>query len=228
MRNDSKLLLVLDAMGVIYPVKDDVADLLIPYVARHGGAPSTVVEEHYRAASLGNITEDEFWRKIGLSPSCEDDYLSEFMLSPGVLETLDMTARMGLRVAVLTNDVPRWSRKLRERFRLTEHIQTWVVSGEERCRKPDRGIYDSLIRKLGVTTNHTVLFVDDREKNLDTARRLGWQTVLFNPETDGSSGIHENIRGFHALTETISAYDRERGSSARESPRSPLRPLADC
>jgi putative hydrolase of the HAD superfamily len=204
MSDNRKLLLVLDAMGVIYPVKDDVADLLVPYVTRKGGAPAKVVEECYREASLGNITEDVFWQMVGLSASCEDDYLSGFTLSPGLLEALDRASGIGLPVAALTNDVPRWSRKLRARFRLTEYIKTWIVSGEERCRKPDRGIYDSLISKLGITTKNIVLFVDDREKNIDTAHRLGWQTMLFNPETNYSSDVHECIRGFPELTEMIS------------------------
>jgi putative hydrolase of the HAD superfamily len=191
-------------MGVIYPVKDDVADLLVPYVSRKGGAPAKVVEECYREASLGNITEDAFWQMVGLSAKFEDDYLSGFTLSPGLLETLDRASRIGLPVAALTNDVPRWSRKLRTSFRLTEYIATWVVSGEERCRKPDRGIYESLISRLGLTAKDKVLFVDDRKTNIDTAHRLGWQTILFNPETNYSSDIHGSIRGFHELTELIS------------------------
>jgi putative hydrolase of the HAD superfamily len=197
-------LLVLDAMGVIYPVKDDVADLLVPYVSRKGGAPAKVVEECYREASLGNITEDAFWQMVGLSADCEDDYLSGFTLSPGLLETLDRARHIGLPVAALTNDVPRWSRKLRERFRLTEYISTWVVSGEERCRKPDRGIYVSLINRLGNTARHELLFVDDREKNIDTAHRLGWKTLLFNPETNYSSPVHGSIQGFPELMAMIS------------------------
>jgi putative hydrolase of the HAD superfamily len=204
MSDHRKQLLVLDAMGVIYPVKDDVADLLVPFVSRKGGAPAKVVEECYREASLGNISEDAFWQMVGLSANCEDDYLSGFTLSPGLLETLDRVGRIGLPVAALTNDVPRWSRKLRARFRLTEYIETWVVSGEERCRKPDRGIYEALINKLGVAAESRVLFVDDREKNIDTAHHLGWQTVLFNPETKYSSDVHESIRGFPELTEIIS------------------------
>jgi len=204
MYDDQELLLVLDAMGVIYPVKDDVADLLVPYVARNGGAPAKVVEECYREASLGNITEDGFWQMVGLSASCEDDYLSEFTLSPGLLEMLDRASGIGLPVAALTNDVPRWSRKLRTRFRLTEYIPTWVVSGEAGCRKPDRGIYESLIAKLGLSDRNAVLFVDDREKNVDTAHRLGWQTLLFNPETDYSSNVHGSIRDFAELTKMIS------------------------
>ena len=64
MSDHRKLLLVLDAMGVIYPVKDDVADLLVPYVSRQGGAPAKVVEECYREASLGNITPHVHWHVI--------------------------------------------------------------------------------------------------------------------------------------------------------------------
>ena len=56
--------IVLDAMGVIFRAADDVAELLIPFIAETGGNVSTgIVESTYMDASLGLISVDEFWRK---------------------------------------------------------------------------------------------------------------------------------------------------------------------
>jgi hypothetical protein len=54
--------LVLDAMGVIYSVGDDVVDLLCPFVREHGGerAPRTV---RLRRRCIG---------RLRASPSCAD------------------------------------------------------------------------------------------------------------------------------------------------------------
>ena len=45
---------VLDAMGVIYRARDDVAELLVPFVERHGSrAGANDVAALYEQASLG-------------------------------------------------------------------------------------------------------------------------------------------------------------------------------
>ena len=48
---------VLDAMGVIYVSRDDVAELLIPFVADHKGAHPDLVRTAYNAARLGQISD---------------------------------------------------------------------------------------------------------------------------------------------------------------------------
>ena len=46
--------LVLDAMGVIYSVRDDVKDLLCPFIAEKDGSKDTSkIERLYHSASLG-------------------------------------------------------------------------------------------------------------------------------------------------------------------------------
>ena len=47
-------ILALDAMGVIYPVGDDVKDLLYPFILEKRGVfDFAVVEKYYILASLG-------------------------------------------------------------------------------------------------------------------------------------------------------------------------------
>jgi membrane-bound metal-dependent hydrolase YbcI (DUF457 family) len=53
--------LVLDAMGVIYRVGDDVGQLLVPFIRREGGVHDIRrIEGHYLPASLGAISSGEF------------------------------------------------------------------------------------------------------------------------------------------------------------------------
>ncbi len=50
----SARVIVLDAMGVIYRARDDVAELLVPFVERHGSrASADHVAALYEKASLG-------------------------------------------------------------------------------------------------------------------------------------------------------------------------------
>lgn len=66
--------IVLDAMGVIYRARDDVAELLVPFVERHGcRAGANDVAALYQKASLGHLDADAFWRALELDPSIESE-----------------------------------------------------------------------------------------------------------------------------------------------------------
>lgn len=53
-----------------------------------------------------------------------------------------------------------------------------VLSGIEKVCKPDLRIYQILLERYGLRPEECV-FIDDRQENLDTARELGFETVLF-------------------------------------------------
>ena len=70
--------LLLDAMGVVFRVGDDVADLLVPFVRQRSDVPRRVIEASYVEATLGRMTSEGFWEAVGLAseyPAVEHDYL---------------------------------------------------------------------------------------------------------------------------------------------------------
>ncbi|HEX7927905.1 MAG TPA: hypothetical protein VF678_09945, partial [bacterium] len=78
-------ILVLDAFGVLYRPGDDVAGVLIPFVAEKGGmADGARVHALYREASLGRIAAAAFWKAVGVDPALEDEYLQRIRLVAGV------------------------------------------------------------------------------------------------------------------------------------------------
>jgi putative hydrolase of the HAD superfamily len=177
------LSIVLDAMGVIYRAADDVAELLVPYVAAHGGANAARVEAEYARASRGEQTAAELWRHVGLDDGHEDAYLAGHATAPDLVPFLEWAIRSGYRLACLSNDVSEWSLKLRRRFGLERYIRHWVISGDVRARKPEPRIYAALVARLCAPAE-SLLFVDDRLKNLDAARRAGLRTVLLGGSGD--------------------------------------------
>lgn len=175
-------ILALDAMGVLYRSGDDVGELLEPFVREHGGDAGKVAEA-YHAASLGEISPDLFWEQVGLSAELEDAYLERHELAPGVDAALRAAQDLFGGICCLSNDVSRWSLKLRRRFGLESRISGWFISGEMWLRKPDPRIYEQMIDGLGVAPG-AVSFVDDREKNVAAARAAGINAVLFQPGVD--------------------------------------------
>ncbi|MEH6556982.1 MAG: HAD-IA family hydrolase [Oceanicoccus sp.] len=85
---------------------------------------------------------------------------------------------MNLSVLLLSNDIGRWSTKLRSSFNIRQYFQGAIVSGDIRSRKPDATIYHILIARSGFWPGET-LFFDDRQENILAANDLGISSRLF-------------------------------------------------
>lgn len=182
--------LVLDAMGVIYKTHDDVRELLVPFIKEKGGITDTEkIEELYYHTSLGKWPSYEFWRSVHIDYNLEDEYLSLHKLSDGLIEFIAKASSIFRSISCLSNDVSEWSKKLRDQFQLDRYISKWFISADLKRRKPSYDIYKMFIEKSGYRPSETI-FVDDREKNLQPARKLGFRVILFNPDCS------ENTRNF--------------------------------
>ena len=173
--------LVLDAMGVIFEAADDVGDLLIPFIAENSARfNEAAIQSAYLDVSLGSISPDEFWNQVGVPAHLEDEFLSRHVLNSGVVELLNWCRDSEISVWCLSNDVGRWSQKLRARLKIETYLQGSIISGEVSLRKPDRKIYQALIEASGFPVEK-LLFVDDREANVLAARELGIESLLHAP-----------------------------------------------
>ena len=186
--------IVLDAMGVIFRAADDVADLLIPFVREAGGSTNAnEIESAYLDASLGIIEADDFWNRVGLAPAVEDDYLSRHSLVPGVAGFLRNAKHQRIPVWCLSNDIDRWSRKLRAAFDIEDLLAGAIVSSAVNVRKPDRRIYQFLLDQSGYRADE-LLFVDDRAKNVEAAATIGIRSLRFSLDA-GYGPLTEQLLG---------------------------------
>jgi FMN phosphatase YigB (HAD superfamily) len=179
MRGAAPRCLVLDAMGVLFAAADDVAELLIPFVQSAGGERNArAIESAYLEASLGNLSPDVFWTRVGLAPEVEPSYLSLHRLAAGALQFLLAARRASVPVWCLSNDVGRWSRQLRVTLGIEHLLAGAVISSDAGVRKPNRRIYEQLLAQ----TKHRpseLLFIDDRANNVAAATELGIRASVF-------------------------------------------------
>ena len=96
-------------------------------------------------------------------------------------------------VWLLSNDVERWSRKLRVAFGLDALLSGSVISSDARARKPDPAIYRYFLRRSGYRADD-ILFVDDREKNVAAAGAIGMRALRFGGDVDFGS-LTKLLRG---------------------------------
>jgi HAD superfamily hydrolase (TIGR01509 family) len=200
----SKNFLVLDAMGVIYEVGDDVGELLVPFIREKNDGHCDIahIDRLYDEAILGRLTAKQFWTGLELDPQLEDEYLQRYRLSPGAIEFLEKASDHFSSIWCLSNDLSEWSLKLRRCLGLEAYVEGFVVSGDVGCRKPEPRIFQILLDRLRAEPQK-IIFVDDKKVNLDAAASLGFDTVLFDPSGAAGPVSHRVVRSFGELAKLI-------------------------
>ncbi len=100
----------------------------------------------------------------------------------------------GYRMAILTNNVREWEPLWRGMLPVDEIFELVVDSAFVGMRKPDRGIYELTLERLGLPASACV-FVDDTEVNCDTARALGMLAVHFRSSEQAIAEIEAALDG---------------------------------
>jgi len=121
-------------------------------------------------------------------------------------ERLRACIREDLVYLPAANRLEVWS-KLADLHLLSNHREEWIdyalepfrslftsitISSSVGCCKPQEDIY-RLVQSHLITMDN-VTFVDDQEKNLATARQLGWNTVLADQEGRWIDTIEQHLR----------------------------------
>jgi 2-haloacid dehalogenase len=104
------------------------------------------------------------------------------------VQVLREVRAQGLPLYALTN----WSAELfpatRKRLEFLSWFDEIVVSGDERAIKPDREIYEALVRRTGLNPANAV-FIDDRPANVRAAEDLGFVGLEFKD----AAGLREDL-----------------------------------
>ena len=137
------------------------------------------------AYDAGALTAAEYWLGLGI----DDESLLEQAIAAdadawsvpnlALAEWLVALREAGVRTAILSN-MPREQWAL-----LGPMYERWLagcdevtLSFEVECVKPDERIYRHCLERLGVEPGET-LFLDDRAENVDAARALGMDAILY-------------------------------------------------
>lgn len=107
-------------------------------------------------------------------------------LGPVIDESVDVLVELlesGRRCFALSN----WGRdtfvRIRHRYVFLDWFEGMVISGFEGIVKPDPAIYHRLCGRYDLRPGQ-VVFIDDSEVNVATARRLGMDAIVFSTPAD--------------------------------------------
>ncbi len=101
---------------------------------------------------------------------------------------------------LLSNDLSDWSSYITELHGLNKYFKHKIVSGDVKCRKPDRKIYELTLEVIGKTASECI-FIDNSVKNLEVATEFGISPILFNRDNEEYEGVIVN--SFSELAERV-------------------------
>lgn len=138
---------------------------------------------------VGRTTEEEFWtgflKETSANPDVEaakEIWRKHQRPLENMTELIEKLNK-NYMVAALTNISREWLEYKRKKYNLDHFFKPIVSSGYTGVAKADPEIYKLLLGKLGFGAGVCV-FIDDKEKNLEPARRLGMKTIPFTGRKD--------------------------------------------
>ncbi len=164
----------------------DMARLLL------GVSEDTFAETYFgmnHKINLGEVaTWREFWTEF-LDKLGQPEKLDELMvlsdessrnllvIDYDMLALVDKLRQSGFKVGLLSNTTLEGARYMREQ-NLDSHFDAFNASAEIKLMKPNPEAFAKLARELGVQLDE-LIFIDDSEKSLSTAKECGFTPILF-------------------------------------------------
>ncbi|MGA8735757.1 MAG: HAD family phosphatase [Terriglobales bacterium] len=158
----------------------------------------------------GDLTAEEYWLKLAAQANSSIDrkqieILREIEVeiwahpNPGMFEWVSQLYTEGIKTGLLSNMPWDLVNYVRTKCQWMENFTFKTLSAEVRLIKPDRAIYEHILRGLGSSAAET-LFVDDREPNVRAARTLGMHAIQFRSITELKNDLE--ALGFPVLPNT--------------------------
>lgn len=183
--------LIFDMYGVI--IEESKGTLTQFTKERFPDTDLSAARDLYLKASVGAITYEEFLLSLGFDNPRETlrEHVENYLTLDSGFKPFAERFYENFKFALLSNDVLEWSEYFRAFHDIDKYFSVSVTSTDARSRKPDRGIYEYMINKLGCRAAEC-LFIDDRADNLYTARELGMKTILFDRNGEDYDGTVVN------------------------------------
>jgi len=150
-------------------------------------------EQLFTKAGNGELTSDMFLSMLGYeNPQFHmKNYIENYLTLDVDFISFAEKYHKQFEFVLLSNDVSEWSSYITEYYQLNKYFKYKVVSGDVKCRKPEKKIYELALEKIGKSPSKC-LFVDNSVKNLEVAREVGICPVLFNRDNEEYAGIIVN------------------------------------
>lgn len=152
-------------------------------------ADAVFLSEAWIWGDRGIVTKEEWLQCfIRNAPDYEEKVCQVFEGLAGCVHKFAYTDHLiayfrerGYRVYYLSNYSEGLYEMTRKEIGFIDSFDGGVFSYKEKCIKPEEKIYKILMARYNIKPENAIFF-DDRPENVEAARRLGIQGVVFTPE----------------------------------------------
>ncbi|NQV08634.1 HAD family phosphatase [Candidatus Woesearchaeota archaeon] len=177
---------IFDWGGVVI---DSPAEALFQYCADHLNAPKKEFKKTYMKYEpdifRGVLSEKQTWEKICQELGVKEPTVGSLWydaVKNAVKEKKEVTLlinnlkKSGYKVGFLSNtEIPATRFFKKQDYPV---FDAYVFSCFEGIIKPERKIYELALNRLGVKPEESI-FIDDREENVEGAKRVGMHAIVF-------------------------------------------------
>lgn len=154
----------------------------------------------YRA---GKIAREKFWEVVldeaNIESNVDFNQLEEYwaksyQIDERMFELALLLKKMGYQIAIFSNSDERRYRHIEATYHLSEYFDFIIPSYIHGAIKPNREIYIKLLKIIDRTVEpHKVLYIDDKERNIEPAIALGMQGYVFRTYDEFSALVKKMI-----------------------------------
>ena len=172
-------LIAFDIMGVIITEPSMVRNGLHPmYKDKYS---YDYVKDLYNKAKINVDGDLQLWKGLEVKDpvKARKELLESFKKDRGFNRFRRYLSRKGFRKGVISNMPGNFGDYFIEKFKLKKDFDPILISADIGVAKPDFGKYDEFLNRAQIR-GEKVLFIDDKRRNLEMAKRFGFKTVQFD------------------------------------------------
>ena len=136
------------------------------------------------------ITIEEFWTRVlkiwGKNfdwRKLNEIWKESYKLNREVLEIVKRLRKEGVRLGIISNTIEDRVKYLEKKYQFLKYFDVKTFSFKVHLLKPDPKIFILTLESLKVNPYQAV-YIDDKEKHLKGAEKLGIKTILFKNAQD--------------------------------------------
>lgn len=184
-KEDKIKAIIFDIGGVVYISKEPEYVFMQRALKLSNTKYEKVLRRYIKKTSKGALSQEKALGKISKSTGLSvkeikkayiKNYKKFFKLNKKLLKIIKKL-KINYNVSILSNQFS-LSYGILVNKKLLKHFHISIFSHKVKARKPNLKIYKIILKKLKLLPQE-VIFIDDLERNLKPAKKLGMKTIIF-------------------------------------------------
>ncbi len=141
-----------------------------------------IIKKYWNIARINKIKSYDFWKFVSRDLNCGEEYFRNLLkdyvsINYDVLKFIKKIKK-NYKLALLSNQIEDWLEEIIRKHNFNDIFDVIVTSYNIGVEKPKKEIYMKTLSELGFEPFECV-FIDDKEKNVLSAKEIGIKTILF-------------------------------------------------